>query len=309
MHDKEIVKKMKKSQQEYINDPEYRKKLSEAAIKFHKENPDFAKSQHDKWKKENPEKYNDTKEKQSKSLSKYYQDRPGLAKEIQLRWRKENPKKAKDVDKKTSEHFKKLWREHPEKHPNFKMAQKGFVSKPQMKLYKMMKEIYDNVKLDFPIVTNSSTRYGDVTLTDYNLILEYDGEHWHKDKFKDDQRDLELNFVGWTVIHFNKNNINDALKIVKRLLKNHNDEYEFIDIEIEEVEHYIKDSATLYNLSVADDESYIAKGFVVHNCYCILQPLYITTSPIQSNWQNRDPYLTPYSQNEIDNFRDTFNRI
>ena len=45
------------------------------------------------------------------------------------------------------------------------------------------------------------------------------------------------------------------------------------------------------------------------NCYCILQPLYITTSPIQSNWQNRDPYSNPYSQNEIDNFRDTFNRI
>ena len=36
-------------------------------------------------------------------------------------------------------------------------------------------------------------------------------------------------------------------------------------------------SRTLYNLSVEDDESYIAKGVVVHNCRCVALPI-ITVS-------------------------------
>ena len=35
----------------------------------------------------------------------------------------------------------------------------------------------------------------------------------------------------------------------------------------------IEKPTTLYNLSVEDDESYIANGIVVHNCRCTLVPI------------------------------------
>ena len=34
----------------------------------------------------------------------------------------------------------------------------------------------------------------------------------------------------------------------------------------------VRKPVTLYNLSVEEDESYIAKGVVVHNCRCIALP-------------------------------------
>jgi len=63
-----------------------------------------------------------------------------------------------------------------------------------------------------------------------------------------------------------------------RVLGNHTGEYETIDIEIEKVKRWvIKRNRTLYNLSVEEDESYMAKGIVVHNCRCMALP----TMPIK----------------------------
>jgi len=54
---------------------------------------------------------------------------------------------------------------------------------------------------------------------------------------------------------------------VKRILENHKGEYYFIDAEIKKIENFrVKNSRTLYNFSVEEDESYVAKGVIVHNC-------------------------------------------
>ena len=50
--------------------------------------------------------------------------------------------------------------------------------------------------------------------------------------------------------------------------------YEFVDVPVLEVEH-VKDFSgeKLYNFSVEEDESYIAKGIVNHNCRCAVSPV------------------------------------
>jgi hypothetical protein len=46
-----------------------------------------------------------------------------------------------------------------------------------------------------------------------------------------------------------------------------------MDWEVKNVKHWKpKTSKRLYNFAVDEDESYIAKGFVVHNCRCRLIP-------------------------------------
>jgi hypothetical protein len=52
------------------------------------------------------------------------------------------------------------------------------------------------------------------------------------------------------------------------------DKLEFIEIPISNMEHRLLGKIhKLYNFSVEEDESYIARGFVVHNCRCVLLPL------------------------------------
>lgn len=58
-----------------------------------------------------------------------------------------------------------------------------------------------------------------------------------------------------------------------RVLMNHAGQYGFILYPISKIERWIpKRTRTLYNLAVEEDESYLAKGIVVHNCRCAWLP-------------------------------------
>jgi len=93
------------------------------------------------------------------------------------------------------------------------------------------------------------------------------------------------------------------VQAIQRMVKNHSGEYEFIDVEVVSVSTQIKEQVTFYNLSVSEDESYIAKGFVVHNCGCTRIPLYGWDGPVQEPF-NRDPYEDRYTPDELAFFRD-----
>lgn len=55
--------------------------------------------------------------------------------------------------------------------------------------------------------------------------------------------------------------------LLERLLKNHRDEYVFVEAVVTQVEHrQAGRDLPLYNIGVEDDESYIAAGVVSHNC-------------------------------------------
>jgi len=86
-------------------------------------------------------------------------------------------------------------------------------------------------------------------------------------------------------------------------MANHKGEYEFLDVAVSKVEHYQKKTVRLYNLSVADDESYVAKGFVVHNCLCTRFGHYTSGGRrVQPAWERRTPYEQPYTRDELSNF-------
>jgi hypothetical protein len=101
---------------------------------------------------------------------------------------------------------KKFWKEHPEKHPNRVCAKNGFISKPQMELYLLIKQKYPDAELEYPIITNYSTRFADIGIPSKKLDIEFDGEYWHN-KWFDDLRDKQLIEVGWKTLRFTKNNI------------------------------------------------------------------------------------------------------
>lgn len=262
MHDNDCIEKMRKSKVEYYKQPGIKEAQSKRIKKFHAENPDFTKKYIEKWKKENPEKYKKTKKKQGESLRRFYQ-------------------------------------KYPEKHPNRTMCN---VSKPQKALYNLIIEFFKNAILEMPIKTSKTVFYADIAIPEYKIIIEYDGSYWHRDKEKDLRRDLELAELGWTTIRFTKDNWQTAPKQIKRVLKNHKNEYEFIEVIVSDIKEEIKTNIKLFNLSVDVDESYIAKGFVVHNCLCVRVARFIQGNrPIQPTWNQPSPYDQFYTADELRN--------
>jgi hypothetical protein len=110
------------------------------------------------------------------------------------------------VSVKHSGQFKKGHVSHncfnPEKHPNRIMAQKGFVSRPQLLLADMVRRAHGQCEIEYTIKTKRSWRFADVAIPELKLDFEYDGKEWHLDPEKDQKRDRELNDVGWEVYHF-----------------------------------------------------------------------------------------------------------
>ena len=131
-----------------------------------------------------------------------------------MRWRKENPDKAREALKKSAK----------------TLAKNNWVSYPQKRLHELLKQDYPGAILNMPIITNCGVRFGDIVLPEHNIVVEYDGQRWHQDKDKELQRDLELQFSGFTVLHFTKHDWEKAPKQIEKLLLNHANKYEFIEI-------------------------------------------------------------------------------
>lgn len=162
---------------------------------------------------------------------------------------------------------KDYWLTHPEKHSNFIMAQKGFVSKPQLALFNEIKKVYADAVLEHPIKTSNGMKFADIAIPSLNIVCEYDGKYWHRDKEKDIMRQSLIEQQGWTVLRFNEDNCLTPIEPIKRLMMNHDGLYKFIEMPICSIKRYLlKTPRRLYNFSVEDDESYIVKGFVTHNC-------------------------------------------
>jgi very-short-patch-repair endonuclease len=107
-------------------------------------------------------------------------------------WRKKNPEKAIQAAR------------------NSAITNSKNTSFPQQKLFKLIKKILptEKVEMEFPVKLKR-LRLLDIALPELKLDFEYDGEHWHTDKEKDKQRDLELTSMGWTVLRYNKDNFNE----------------------------------------------------------------------------------------------------
>ena len=118
----------------------------------------------------------------------------------------------------------------------------------------------------------------DFALLKNKIAIECDGSYWHKDKNRDIARQKIIEKLGWTVLRFSEEEIkNDLIGCgvqISRVLMNHNKEYLFGEYDIKKIEKWkLRKPRTLYNIEIKDDNSYIVKGFVVHNCRCTWLPV------------------------------------
>lgn len=115
-------------------------------------------------------------------------------------------------------------------------------------------------------------RRTDFYCADEKLFIECDSVAHHSDKEKERKRDLEIlmQYPDHRIAHawFENKTIDWSYFDLAQL--NHTGTYDFIDVEINtERVIRIKPFIRLFNFAVEGDESYIARGFVSHNCRCL----------------------------------------
>jgi len=149
-----------------------------------------------------------------------------------------------------------------------KFARKGA---GQTGIERKMQAILDDIGVSYIPEYNIGRYIVDFAIPSLSLAIEVDGKYWHQDTEKDRIRQLKIEEKGWDVLRFGEDEINNYIADVRdtvcRVICNHTGMYEFVDLQVTRVKYSkVKTPKMLYNLSVEEDESYIAGGFVVHNC-------------------------------------------
>jgi len=120
-------------------------------------------------------------------------------------------------------------------------------------------------------------RFPDFAFPEIHLAVEADGKAWHN-KEKDSQRDALLKSVGWDTLRFSEERIDADLmgcaEEVLRLVLNHSGKYYFKRVRVSKLKKWkLQKARRTYNLTVEEDESYLAWGWIVHNCRCVALPV------------------------------------
>lgn len=103
--------------------------------------------------------------------------------------------------KKQSELKKQLYLLHPEKHPNVKVSQnRKRMTYPEQLTFDFLLECGFNPNHNKHIKTHTFNRYVDFYIEELKLIIEIDGEHWHQDKEKDNNKDAEAEAIGYKTL-------------------------------------------------------------------------------------------------------------
>jgi len=187
---------------------------------------------------------------------------------------KDNPMKRESLKALMRRKTTKRLEKRPETHPSRIVAQKDFVSK----LEKAMERILDSLGQSYIKQHKIGCYWVDFAIPELNIVIECDGDYWHQDKEREAYREGLITLMGWDVFRFKERELmKDSLGCVEkvaRILQNHKGEFVFTTLEVKSViRRTIKKARTLYNFAVEEDESYIAKGFVVHNCRSMLLPV------------------------------------
>ena len=111
------------------------------------------------------------------------------------------------------------------------------------------------------------------------LFVECDGAHWHQDAEKDRLRDIEIlqqhpdhRIARVRYGRGDKGKPQWEYRSLETL--NHEGAYGEVAVAIVNVRRWtLRKARTRFNLSVEEDESYIAKGIAVHNCRCTVAPV------------------------------------
>lgn len=201
---------------------------------------------------------------------------PELNKRHSERMKKNNPMKDPMIVLKAQEAIQRHLLENPEKRINARMAKyrkSGNKTWIEERMGLLLDKLGVEYVFQYPIL-----RYNvDFAIPELMIAIECDGEQWHQDKEKEQIRQERIEHEGWTVLHYTGAKINQCLpeieKELARVLCNHLGEFNLASWPVESIKKWnMQSTRTLYNLSVEEDESYIAKGVVVHNCRCFWLP-------------------------------------
>jgi hypothetical protein len=126
---------------------------------------------------------------------------------------------TKEYKKMISDRSIKMYKENPqlkEKQKKYMLnggalkARKGIKSpsKPQMKLFSMVKEIFNDSIISYDICgTIDSKKFQfevDIAIPKYKLVIEYDEPYWHKDKDWDEKRQKKIEVLGWKFLRYSE---------------------------------------------------------------------------------------------------------
>jgi len=95
---------------------------------------------------------------------------------------------------------------HPEYVIRKRLRRRKIVTKPQKRLFQLVKERFPNAQMEYPIITAKTVRYADIAIPELKIAIEYDGKRFHKEG-SDNERDKELLDVGWLTIHINSSSL------------------------------------------------------------------------------------------------------
>jgi very-short-patch-repair endonuclease len=201
---------------------------------------------------------------------------PEIRKKSSDRMKKNNPMHDPDIILKVQKTLKEFYHENPERRLNVRMAKhrkSNNMTSIEKKMSLLLDKIGVNYFYQYPIL-----RYDvDFAIPELRIVIECDGEYWHQDQQKDTDRQTTIEKEGWFVLRYTDSKINKCFDEIEselsRVLCNHLGEYDLVSWPVKSIRKWkLKRNRTLYNLSVEEDESYIAKGVVVHNCRCIALP-------------------------------------
>lgn len=156
------------------------------------------------------------------------------------------------------------------------------ISREQMLAFGWLKAAFpeEEIELEYPVETLSI----DIAFPKHKVAVEIDGKY-HVDRAEEDAaRDSRLKAMGWTTLRFGRGEGKPSVKKsniisgVSVILSNHNGLYSFEESQILSVEERHSGwKSRAHCLTVEDDESFIAKGIVTHNCrhsLCHMPPGY-----------------------------------
>ena len=143
--------------------------------------------------------------------------------------------------------------------------------------------------------------YVDFAFPRERVVVEADGEPWHSwDEARivhDNERQKRIEAQGWTVLRYSGRQINSAPDViaqeVQAILMNHGGQYGREWIRIRSITNHVKlppspqFRVVRYNLEVEEDQSYVAKFAVVHNCIALHGQLFPLEEEFSDHWCGR----------------------
>jgi len=183
-------------------------------------------------------------------------------------WRENNPEKVKKYHARQGRTLAEFYKKYPEKHPNAVCAKNHFFTKLERKIKKLLQEL----NIDYIHQFKVCKYWADFSLPNMKILLECDGEHWHRDKNKEDKRDKEIKKLkpDYRLIHLSEEEINNiTMTGLSQYLSCGLGDIRLIELKVKKIKRIKTPKYCPHFIDLVINGgkgTFIANGFLVHNC-------------------------------------------